>query len=658
MADVETNAEGKRTRRSARQRKAELEQSAAVDSIDTPDPIELAMRAVASGTDQHPAVRAVLERHAQLIEVQCRREAEELALLRLQRMTRFAWLSAGIAVLAGAGSILWSAANSNSLVVEPFEVPPALAARGLNGKVISARVLDRLAELQRETESMRGEKSYANAWSEDIKLDIPQTGVSVAEAWRTLKGWLGNETRIAGEVVQTPTGIAITTRAGGLSGGTVAGTEAEIDRLITEAARGVYRVTQPYRFAITLGDDKAGDRFAILQELTRHPSAMERKWAYSGLSRSYRTAGDDRSARDMALKALAIDPNLLPAIGNLGMAELNLGHDEQKVAASARWWHSRGGRLGSEYDPRISEMNRIYQDSDLAIVLRDAPRLLRLADESEPLVASGPAESAQMRMTAAYLKHDPAGAAELFRAYLRQPGASAADFVELVARRARLSRAVELKDAVALRLSLAELQAARAKVPAPLLRQFDIFELPEMAIALASLGMAREAAELATPLPDDCYPCLRAKGWAALAAGDRTNARRYLAEAVRQGPSLPSATLDLARLTALQGDRDAAFALFAKAARLSPNWADPPRYWGDALARAGDAAAAATKYRQAITLAPRWGELRIVYGRVLWRARDRAAARRQWELADRLPLGDRLRAQLAPLLGMARGGAK
>lgn len=653
MAEAETVAESAGARKRSRTRRPAAPVEAFPQGVDTPDPIELAMKAVASGADQHPAVRAVLERHAQLIEIQCRREAEELALLRLQRMTRFAWLTAGLAVLLSVGALLWVAANSNSLVVEPFEVPPALAQRGLNGKVVSARVLDRLAELQRATESMRGEKSYANAWSDDIKLDIPQTGVSISEAWRTIKGWLGNETRIAGEVVQTPTGIAITTRSGGLSGGTTSGTEAEIDRLVTEAARGIYRVTQPYRYATSLSEAEKAESSRILQELARDPLPGERKWALSGLSVTARLGGDDQRAREMALRALEVDPKLLPAIGNLGLAELNLGHDERFLAVLDRWVAAQDAARSGEYDPRIVEMNSVYQDASAATVRRDAPALRRAAAAFEPLVASGAFQAAALRVAAAYLVHDPRRAAEEFRALRDQPGVTPVQIVE-VGRTARLSRALELRDADAMRAALAELQAARAQVPAELLPQWERANYPDAAIALASLGFAREAAALAAPLPGDCYSCVRAKGWAALAAGNRAGARRHFEEAVRQGPSLAPAKLDLARLLAAEGKHQQAAGLFGDAARRAPNWADPPRYWGDALARAGDLAGAIGKYRQALALAPRWGGLRIAYGKALWNSGDRAGARREFETADRLPIGKRMRAELAPLLARAR----
>jgi hypothetical protein len=94
MADSEVSAKPKR-RRAPRP---------AEDQPDTPDPIEIAMTAVATGADRHGAGRAVLEKHARLIDIQCEREKEELGVLRLQRLTRWLILAAVILMIAGLAS--------------------------------------------------------------------------------------------------------------------------------------------------------------------------------------------------------------------------------------------------------------------------------------------------------------------------------------------------------------------------------------------------------------------------------------------------------------------------------------------------------------------------------------------------------------------------
>ena len=95
------------------------------------------MHALATGADQHGVARAVLEKHARLIDIQCRREREELENVRVQRITRWLILSAVAALLLGiAGRNLHRGRQSEALVVEPFRVPAGLSQAGLGGEVI------------------------------------------------------------------------------------------------------------------------------------------------------------------------------------------------------------------------------------------------------------------------------------------------------------------------------------------------------------------------------------------------------------------------------------------------------------------------------------------------------------------------------------------
>jgi hypothetical protein len=67
------------------------------------------------------------------------------------------------------GVVIVRAARSDALVVQPFDVPPALEAKGLTGKVVATQVLDKLAELQVQSESTRPAASYATNWGDELK---------------------------------------------------------------------------------------------------------------------------------------------------------------------------------------------------------------------------------------------------------------------------------------------------------------------------------------------------------------------------------------------------------------------------------------------------------------------------------------------------------
>ena len=85
------------------------------DLPETPDPVDIAMHALATGADQHGVARAVLEKHARLIDIQCKREREELENVRVQRITRWLILSAVAGLLLAIIGGIYTAVGSEAL---------------------------------------------------------------------------------------------------------------------------------------------------------------------------------------------------------------------------------------------------------------------------------------------------------------------------------------------------------------------------------------------------------------------------------------------------------------------------------------------------------------------------------------------------------------
>ena len=168
--------------------------------------------------------------------------------LALQVMTA----GVGAAIAVAVGVMAWQAHEDHGVSIAAFSVPPEFVGRGLTGQVMAGELLDRLSDLQARTVTARPASTYANDWGGDIKVEIPETGVSIGELNRYLREWLGRETRISGEVVRTAAGVAVTARAGEAPGRRFEGPEAEIDKLVARAAEAVYAQTQPYRYAVWL----------------------------------------------------------------------------------------------------------------------------------------------------------------------------------------------------------------------------------------------------------------------------------------------------------------------------------------------------------------------------------------------------------------------
>ena len=138
------------------------------------------------------------------------------------------------------------------------------------------------------------------------------------------------------------------------------------------------------------------------------------------------------------------------------------------------------------------------------------------------------------------------------------------------------------------------------------------FYTPWLAVAKARFGDPAGAQGLISTTPTDCYLCVRARGMIAAARGDRAEAGRWFAEAIRQGPNIPQAYVDRGSARLAWGDVDGALSDGRRANAVSPHNADGLKLWGDARARRNLWSDAVTKYDAALPFAPAWAALHQV----------------------------------------------
>lgn len=191
-----------------------------------------------------------------------------------------AFIMLAVAVLIA--SAIWSAAHDDGLVIEAFNVPADMSAKGLSGQVIATQVQDRIAFIQSHADTLRAASTFRNNWGDDIKVQIPDTGVSIGEAYRFLARWLGHETHITGELWHEGSGIALSARAGNEPAKIFHGSEADLYSLVGKAAEYVYWQTQPYRYTVFLDQQgRAAEGLAYTKQLALSGAANDRAWAYS-----------------------------------------------------------------------------------------------------------------------------------------------------------------------------------------------------------------------------------------------------------------------------------------------------------------------------------------------------------------------------------------
>ena len=108
----------------------------------------------------------------------CIRDSYQSDLLRRQRLGQtlrigFQLFLVLVATVIGlvAAVMIRDAVTSRRVVIEPFDAPPALAPRGLTGKVIAVGLLDEFSRLQDATHVTSEERDIAGAWADDIRID-------------------------------------------------------------------------------------------------------------------------------------------------------------------------------------------------------------------------------------------------------------------------------------------------------------------------------------------------------------------------------------------------------------------------------------------------------------------------------------------------------
>jgi tetratricopeptide (TPR) repeat protein len=570
----------------------------------------------------------------------------------------------GLAVVALVAAMAWQAHEARGLVIDAFSVPPDLARGGLTGEVVAGRFLDKLQAMQKATaQSDRPAQSFQDNWGSEIKVEIPETGLTFGEFEKLLRDKLGRVRHVSGELLKTPSGIALTARIGDEPPETFTGAEGDFDALAQKAAESVYRSSQPYRYAEYLdAHGRVDEATAAVADLAQNGPPNERGWAYAKWAMmDINDHGDVAAAHVHAGRGLGFTPGSdLRARISLVNAAIWLGDEETDLRVSRMLEREVQKRLPDTSSFFFME-NRLLGTAWLQFILPDyrgaAATWLQTANEDRPFetVADG------MAATAYALSHDP-GAAR--RIVATTPARDETSYMGLVADGAFTALpvywiAAETGDWAA---ALADarriddwLEANRSHRPIYGLMQ-NVWIWPLEAMAEAKSGDRASAEALIGKTPLGCYLCLRVRGQIATMAGDRVSAERWFAEAVRQAPSPPFAYAEWGRARLDLGDPDGAIAELALARGKGPRFADPAETWGEALMRKGDYAGAATRFAEADKDAPNWGQNHLMWGEALMLAGRYPAARAQFGRANDLELSRPDRAALNVLLERTANG--
>jgi tetratricopeptide (TPR) repeat protein len=577
---------------------------------------------------------------------------------RLGVLLRVATLVIGLGAVAALAYLVWDAAHAQGLVIEAFSVPPDLAARGLTGEVVATRFVDQFQAMQAATVSDRPADTYQNDWGSELKVEIPDTGLTFGEVGRMLRDRFGGVSRVTGEVVRTPSGISVTARLGDTPPQTFAGAEGDFDRLARQAAQAVYRASQPYRYAMYMDQQGRHDEaLAVLSDLATNGPPGERGWAYAqwGLLDLVDHA-DTKASERHCRKALDIGGGAIET-AEICIAgdEYWLAHDENELAITIPL-----EKLAQIHQPGVTdaffESNKIVSLAFLENITGDLRQAAKdwIKTEAAPDFLGSSLLAPALAATATAQDHDPAQAARIMAALEHSADT---DFLRLdaiyafpalpaywiAAERGDWNAAVS--DARTVDAALAAGQTAEPLYA----RLHTVWIQPLLALAMAERGDGTAAAALAAASPGDCYLCLRIRGQIAALSHDAAGADRLFAQAVAQAPSVTFAYADWGHALLERGQLDAAIEKFTLANQKGPHFADPLEGWGEALMAKNQSHLALAKFAQADKYAPNWGRLHLKWGEALVYAGKPADAKTQLARAAALDLTPSEKAELSTM---------
>jgi len=548
-------------------------------------------------------------------------------------------LDAGLACFGVALALLlvwavWTATRYQSVVVEAFTVPPSFEARGLSGGVVAAQFLDRLQEIQRRGAlNPTASTPIEDAWTHEIRVEVPETGISLGDIQKFLRSWLGHDVRISGAVVEDGGSLVLTVRGNGVPAQRVVGKASELDMLIGSAAERALGAARPLELLGYLeSTSRHAEAAALAGPMLASASATEapqilNMWgnALTGLDRF-------PEALDMYREANRLSSDHTRYKLNETLALLHLGREEEAyqtisaIKASTFDNSGEGLRRKAGLATGMIELRRGAID-----LLESLQAYTRMTGSThllfEMLIASQEA-------TTLAAMHDSAGT-ELA---LEQAARGAVGPVDRIAtQQARSALAHELgHDSEA----LADAQSALSleeRTP-----EWMVVFPPTACLAARYAEAAGQAnvAEAILAKAGTFVDCASVKAEFAAHRGAWDEAQRDFAAAVDLAPSLPMAYESWGEALASHSELGPAIEKLSAAHARGPHWADPVEHWGEALAAQGQFQAAAQKYAEAFTYAPNWGALHLHWGEALAKLGDHTRALEQFRAARELALSD------------------
>ena len=567
---------------------------------------------------------AFLKKQAQLLDTQNRHLEEEhglrMAHLRHQlaeeNMRRFGLrLRVGfqlflvlVATALGVGAIvmIYDAFHSRNVIINSFEIAPGLPPPIPSGKILAASLLDRLTQLQAATRISAEKRGLSNAWTNEISIEVPETGLSVGQIERMLKARFGHDEHIDGDLVNNESGaVALTVRGTGVLPKTFTDNAGHLEALVNKAAEYIYGESEPGLFAKYLEDTSRPDEVIVfakshLSRVTPEEQAILLNYWANALEDKGESNANAEAVR-LYKEALRLKPdywvgysNLMVTLGNAGDAEglIRVGREMIKIA---------GGRPG-----RAPES--MYSIYDIWVDNLQALRAGQLADMETSVGGTFTTSSGVEGLSVAWtdvLLHETDTARLRLQTTVWDKN-SLADVA--IAALAEALLAAELGDLA----SSANAWDVFAKAYAdPAVAAQNTPMICYAAPTYEKTGQSRKAEAALNAVGTLTLPnCYFNRADVLDLRGDWTGAQEWYVKAIKLAPSYPDGYFAWGLALAKHNDLKGAEEQFRLANLNGPHWADPLKEWGDVLVKQGNIKEARAKYDEALKYAPNWKQLK------------------------------------------------
>ncbi|HET7085430.1 MAG TPA: hypothetical protein VFI23_11715 [Rhizomicrobium sp.] len=619
------------------------------------DPAALALAVAGAGREE---ANAFLKKQGALIDDQRAHlhEQRHLLLSRL-RLGRFSdrikatlqvmTVMVGAAIVIGLGAAAWNASRADGMVVESFSVPPQYVESGITGEVVANDLTDKLGAIRDigQSRSFNNTQNVRKDSAEDIKVEIPEIGVSLGQIQRYLRLWLGHERHLTGNLRLLGAGkIALSVTLDGERAVAVSGASGDLDKMEQQVAERIFAGVEPINFVIYLGVENCGPESLAAAERATQLAAdpVERADAYSlWSSATFASTGDAPLAIARARIATAINARVMTGHIMVMRLAAETGHDEDGLREAQKL----GGLTDADQPKEQQGRGSASMLAEGALFREtESGSFLQAASENE---CSRCTAGTRLMIQAEFAAraHDVAAGRALIAQGVALDAKQVTTVVERFAdniRHVHYYLAVDMANwpaAIAGARAYAEsLRSDPAINPGTKALRLRVRAAPMLAYALAMDGDAAAAQAEIDPTPSDCYDCTRTRGLVAAAAKQWGRANYWFARAVQQAPSIPFAYVDWGQSLLARGKPDEAIAQFALANQKGPHFADPLEGWGEALMAKNQSHRALAKFAEAEKYAPNWGRLHLKWGEALAYAVKTDEAKAQFALAAKLDL--------------------